>query len=85
MSKAQRKDAVLDVLKAIEKERNFGCPYDARDCRHRSEAHNLMWHFDPYAPQLEPSPLLTHIGELLELIGNILSHLITMISIDACK
>lgn len=76
-SKAQRRAAALDVLRAIEQERyNTGCPYDAHYCRrYRSEAHNLVWRFDPYAPQLDPSPLLTQIGELPELIGNILSHL----------
>lgn len=76
LSKPQRGDAVLDVLRAIEQERyNTGCPYTAHDCQYRSEAHNLVWHFDPYAPQLEPSPLLTQIGALPELVRKILSHL----------
>lgn len=73
---ARRRDAVFDVLRAIEQQRyNVECPYTACQCRYRSDAHKLMWHYDPYAPQLEPCPLLTHIGALPELVNRILSHL----------
>ncbi|KAH0365981.1 hypothetical protein KCU65_g5744, partial [Aureobasidium melanogenum] len=76
LSTGQRRDAMLDVLRAIEQQRyNFECTHTARECRHRSEAHKLMWHHDPYPPQLDPSPLLTRIGTLPELINNVLSHL----------
>ncbi|KAG9606162.1 hypothetical protein KCU77_g256, partial [Aureobasidium melanogenum] len=76
LSTAQRRDAVLDVLKAIEQQRyNFECPYTAPECRYRSEAHKLVWHHDPYPPQIDPSPLLARIGALPELVNKILSHL----------
>ncbi|CAD0095883.1 unnamed protein product [Aureobasidium mustum] len=75
-STVRRREAVLDTLKAIEQERyNSGCPYEDDHCRrYRSEVHNLVWHFDPYAPQLEPSPLLTQIGELPELAVRFIWH-----------
>ncbi|KAH0346147.1 hypothetical protein KCU83_g7534, partial [Aureobasidium melanogenum] len=74
-STAQRRDAMLDELKAIEQQRYIECCYTARECRYRSEAHKLMWHYDPYPPQLDPSPLLARIGALPELISNILAYL----------
>ncbi|KAG9856864.1 hypothetical protein KCU98_g3464, partial [Aureobasidium melanogenum] len=74
-STARRRDAILDVLKAIEQQRYIECRCTARECRYRSEAHKLVWHHDPYPPQLEPSPLLARIGALPELVNKILSHL----------
>lgn len=75
LSTAQRREAMLYILRAIEQQRFIECRHTARACRYRSEAHKLMWHYDPYAPQLDPSPLLARIGALPELISNILSHL----------
>ncbi|KAG9959716.1 hypothetical protein KCU61_g7189, partial [Aureobasidium melanogenum] len=75
LSTAQRRDAMLDELKAIEQQRYIECCYTARECRYRSKAHKLMWHYDPYPRQLDPSPLLARISALPELISNILAHL----------
>ncbi|TIA56556.1 hypothetical protein D6C77_06835 [Aureobasidium pullulans] len=69
MPKILRANAMIECMKAMEKQRNVGCQ-QGRSCMNQNEVHHLLWHQPDDVDDviaLVPSPLLEKIGGITEL------------------
>ncbi|THX73763.1 hypothetical protein D6D05_07252 [Aureobasidium pullulans] len=77
MPKILRANAMIECMRAMEKQRNVGCQ-QGRSCMNPNEVHHLLWHQPDDVDDviaLVPSPLLEKIGGITELTSMVCSHL----------
>ncbi|THW57168.1 hypothetical protein D6D20_08175 [Aureobasidium pullulans] len=77
MPKIFRAKAMIECMRAMEKQRNVGCQ-QGRSCMNQNEVHHLLWHQPDDVDDvtaLVPCPLLETIGRIPELTSMACSHL----------
>ncbi|THV92522.1 hypothetical protein D6D27_04871 [Aureobasidium pullulans] len=77
MPKILRANAMIECMRAMEKQRNVGCQ-QGRSCMNQSEVHHLLWHQPDDVDDvisLVSCPLLETIGRIPELTSMVCSHL----------